>query len=39
MIHLTFKWPMETKIPPVQVEARVIRQTDDGVGVQFDITA
>src|SRR5437899_12732356 len=35
-IHLVFRWPMETKIPPVHVEAKVIRQTEDGVGVQFD---
>jgi hypothetical protein len=38
-IHLMFKWPLETQIPPVKVEARVVRQTADGVGVQFDITA
>ena len=38
-IHLVFRWPMETKIPPVHVEAKVIRQTEDGVGVQFDIAA
>lgn len=36
-IRLVFQWPLETKIPPVRVEARVIRQTENGVGVQFDI--
>ena len=39
VIHLVFRWPLETKIPPVHVDAKVIRQTEDGVGVQFDIVA
>lgn len=38
-IRLMFRWPLETQIPPVQVDARVIRQTEDGVGVQFNIQA
>jgi hypothetical protein len=37
VVKLTFNWPIETNIPPVRVEAKVVRQTDDGVGVQFDI--
>lgn len=36
-IKLVFHWPLETKIPPVRVEAKVIRQSDDGVGVEFSI--
>lgn len=36
-IRLVFRWPLETAIPPVRVDARVVRQTDDGVGVQFEI--
>jgi hypothetical protein len=39
VIQLVFNWPLETKIPPVRVEAKVIRQTEDGVGVLFDIAA
>jgi hypothetical protein len=39
VIRLVFHWPLETKIPPVRVEAKVIRRTDDGVGVLFDIAA
>ena len=39
VIQLVFHWPLETKIPPVRVEAKVIRRTEDGVGVQFDIAA
>lgn len=36
-IQLVFHWPLETKMPPVRVEAKVVRQSDDGVGVQFEI--
>lgn len=39
VIPLVFRWPLETRIPPVRVEAKVIRRNDDGVGVQFEITA
>lgn len=38
-IRLTFHWPLQTEIPPVEVDAKVVRQTDDGVGVQFDISS
>jgi len=37
-IRITFRWPLETHMPPVQVEAKVVRQTEDGVGVRFEIT-
>lgn len=36
-IRLIFRWPLETNMPPVRVDAKVMRQTDDGVGVQFEI--
>lgn len=34
-VHLTIKWPLETDVPPVKVEANIIRQEDDGVGARF----
>jgi len=37
VIQLAIHWPLETKLKPVEVEAKVIRQTNDGVGVQFEI--
>lgn len=37
VIQLSIHWPLETKLKPVRVEAKVIRQTEDGVGVQFEI--
>lgn len=37
LIQIVFRWPLETQIPPVRVQATVVRQTDDGVGVQFEI--
>lgn len=37
VVKLEIHWPLETKLRPVEVEARVVRQTDDGVGVQFEI--
>ncbi|HEX9810841.1 MAG TPA: PilZ domain-containing protein [Burkholderiales bacterium] len=39
VIQITFRWPLETHMPPVQVEATVVRHTDDGVGVRFEIAA
>ena len=36
-IKLKFRWPQETRIPSVEVEAVVIRQTNDGIGVRFII--
>lgn len=36
-IRLVFRWPLETEMPPVRVDAKVVRQTGDGVGVQFEI--
>jgi len=36
-IEIVFSWPLETDIPPVRVEATVIRQSEDGVGVRFEI--
>ncbi|HKQ29961.1 MAG TPA: PilZ domain-containing protein [Burkholderiales bacterium] len=36
-IKLSFNWPIETHIPPVLVEAKVVRHTNDGIGVQFEI--
>ena len=39
VIHITFRWPLETNMPPVQVEAKVVRHADDGVGVRFEIAA
>jgi len=37
VIKISFNWPIETNIPPVTVEAKVVRQTNEGVGVQFEI--
>lgn len=39
LIEIVFRWPLETQIPPVRVQATVVRQTDNGVGVQFEIAA
>ena len=38
-VHIVFHWPLETQMAPVRVEARVVRQTEEGVGVQFEIAA
>lgn len=38
VIKLSFNWPIETHIPPLTIEAKVIRHTNDGVGVQFEVT-
>lgn len=37
LIQIVFRWPLETHIPPVRVEAKVVRQTDNGIGVHFEI--
>jgi len=37
VVQLAIHWPLETKLKPVRVEAKVIRQTEDGIGVQFEI--
>lgn len=39
VVQLVFHWPLETKMPPVRVEAKVMRHTSEGVGVQFEIKA
>ena len=39
VIPLVFRWPLETRIPPVRVAAKVVRRTGDGIGVQFAIRA
>lgn len=39
VIRITFRWPLETQMPPVRVEATVVRLADDGVGVRFQIAA
>jgi PilZ domain len=38
VIQIVFSWPLDTQMPPVRVEATVVRQTEDGVGVRFQIT-
>jgi hypothetical protein len=38
VIKIVFSWPLETQMPPVRVEATVVRQAEDGVGVRFKIT-
>jgi hypothetical protein len=37
VVKLSFNWPIETHIPPLKVEAKVVRQTNDGIGVLFEI--
>jgi hypothetical protein len=37
IIKLIFHWPLETHMPPIRVEAKVIRQTSDGIGVRFEL--
>ncbi len=34
-VHLTIRWPLETEIPPIEVEADIIREEDNGVGVRL----
>lgn len=35
-VHLVIKWPLETGAPPVEVDAEVMRHTDEGIGVSFE---
>ena len=35
-IRLRLTWPMDTDTPPLEVEADVMRVTDQGIGVQFN---
>ena len=35
-IRLKLVWPMDTDTPPLEVEADVMRVTDEGIGVQFN---
>lgn len=37
VVQLVFHWPLETHIPPVRVEATVIHQNEQGLGVKFEI--
>lgn len=39
IVKLVLRWPIETKMQPVRVDAKVVRSTDYGVGVQFEIKA
>ena len=39
VINILFRWPLETQMPPVRVEATVVRHGDNGVGVRFEIAA
>lgn len=38
LIKVTLRWPVETNTPTVCVAARVVRQTSNGVGVQYETT-
>ena len=35
-VRLKLVWPMDTDTPPLEVDAEVMRVTDDGIGVQFN---
>lgn len=35
-IRLKLVWPMDTDTPPLEVDADVMRVTDEGIGVQFN---
>lgn len=37
VVQIVFRWPLETHMPPVRVEATVVRHADDGVGVRFQL--
>ena len=39
VIRITFRWPLDTQMPPVKIEAKVVRHASDGVGVRFEIAA
>jgi hypothetical protein len=34
-VKLKLVWPMDPDTPPLEVDAEVMRVTDDGIGVQF----
>jgi len=34
-VKLKLVWPMDPETPPLQVDAEVMRVTEDGIGVQF----
>lgn len=34
-VKLKLVWPMDPETPPLEVDAEVMRITDDGIGVQF----
>lgn len=36
-VHLTIKWPLESDASPVEIDANIVRQADDGVAVRFII--
>ncbi len=36
-VHLVIKWPMESELAPLEVDADITRQEDDGVGARFVI--
>lgn len=36
-VCLTIRWPFETDMAPLEVEAHIVRQEDDGVGARFII--
>ena len=38
VINLVLHWPIDTDMPPVRLEARVIHQTEHGVGVRFQLS-
>ncbi|MGW8247580.1 MAG: PilZ domain-containing protein [Acidiferrobacterales bacterium] len=35
-VRLKLVWPMDTDTPPLEVDADVMRVTDEGIGVQFN---
>lgn len=39
IVKLVLRWPIETKMQPVRVDAKVVRLNEHGVGVQFEIKA
>lgn len=34
-VKLKLVWPMDPQTPPLEVDAQVMRVTDEGIGVQF----
>jgi hypothetical protein len=34
-VHLIIKWPLESELAPVKLDADIVRQEDNGVGVRF----